>query len=166
MGVKTSFYRPRGVTAITILLIIFAALELIVGILAKPFYEGSITGPLYFASLLNQIQLPANSFLQQYITLTIYGNLFAAINALSMSNYFDLLIVAIMTFAGLHLFACVGLFYMRKWGYTLALIIGVINIVIVLSAVILPILVILIFNLFLGIAIIAYLLGKAKYEFQ
>jgi uncharacterized membrane protein (DUF2068 family) len=176
-------YRPLGVTVIATFLIFFAALELIAGILAEPFYEGMIIGPIEVVSFFNQIQPAANTYLQQVKIATIYGNLSTLISAVSMSSYVDFLIVVIMTFAGLHLFASVGLFSMRKWGYKLALIIGAIsisiglsaifelligvgNIAIGLSPIILPILVFLVFNLFLGTAIIAYLLGKTKYEFE
>ena len=77
-----------------------------------------------------------------------------------------LLFVGSLIFAVLYFIASVGLLYMKNWGYYLALIIGIINIIggvlILVVAIDLTGLIILVF----GIVIVVYLMRKAKFYFE
>ncbi len=148
-------YRPSGVTAIAIYFMIIAGLGIIVGILGETYYITNYINSTY-SDLIFGMSLPyVPSFSSESGIYFIYFAVINAINDLSSVIYLHLVVVVILFGSGLHLIGSAGLLRMKKWGYYLAIIIGILNIFTLF-----------IIGIIIGILILVYLLRDVKYEFE
>ncbi|MFB0563536.1 MAG: hypothetical protein ACETWM_20235 [Candidatus Lokiarchaeia archaeon] len=148
-------YRPGGVTAIAILFMIIAGLGIIAGILGEIYYVTDYTNSIYSDLSFGISLLYIPSFSSESGIYFVYLVVINAINDLSSVIYLHLVVLGILIVSGLHLFASVGLLRMKKWGYYLALIIGILYIFSLG-----------IIGIIMGILILVYLLRDVKYEFE
>lgn len=153
--------RPRGIIASAIILVIISALGIIGGIIlvtttlamentGLALSQGLLiwyTGQGYFDIVGVSYAMSASSASEHKAVISLlYG-------ALAFVLIFSLLCLP----------ASYGLFYMRKWGRYLAIIVGGLSII---AGLITLYYIVGLITLILGIVLLAYLSGDVKYEFQ
>jgi hypothetical protein len=145
-------YRPGGVITIAIFSILIAALALVGAIviwailipLEYQTWIGLITTDSYLVSLGQPPIIFYSDPSYLISTYTIYG-------------------VVALIFAGIYLVTGAGLLTMKKWGYYLGLIMGILSII---GGVIGLLFIIGIIPLIFGIVVVVYLAGDVKHEFE
>ena len=156
-------YRPGGITALAIIFLILA----ILGILGAIAIEVFIVANYYYTMNLNLVltlDLLRNPSIPHHFAMYyLYTSLMSMMSDLSYVNMLHVGTIAILASSVLYIAAGFGLLYMKKWGYYLALIIGILNIV---GGVVSLLSLVGIINLVFGIIIVVYLLGDVKYEFE
>lgn len=150
-------YRPRGITALAIILIMLAVLGFITGIVIGIEILKSYHNSMYINILFALLAFHTPSMLLGPSFL--YYLSFAYINQSNINGLW-FRFSAVLIYSGIYLISSVGLLYMKKWGYYLTLIIGILNITGGLFTLLLGII-----PLIFGIAIVLYLLSDIKYEF-
>lgn len=158
-------YRPSGVVAIAIFFIIFSVLSLI-GVV---FFETVTIAGEY-----------RSAYLSLFVSLAFFqvspsppglwiGPLISVFNYLSLINIYHVVAAITFVFSLCYLFAGVGLLQMKHWGYYMALIMALTNIILSAFAVLVREfglgLFLGVILLIFGIVVFVYLLGDVKYEF-
>lgn len=150
--------RPRGIIASAIILVIISALGIIGGIiLVTTTLAMENTGLALSQGLL--IWYTGQGYFD-------FGGVSYAMRASEHKAVISLLYGAlafVLIFSLLCLAASYGLFYMRKWGRYLAIIVGGLSII---AGLITLYYIVGLITLILGIVLLAYLSGDVKYEFQ
>ncbi|MEM2959757.1 MAG: hypothetical protein QXS27_05005 [Candidatus Jordarchaeaceae archaeon] len=148
-------YRPTGITALAIIFIIFGFTDIVIGvtveIMAFSWFNNRILESFwtYIFSLTSPPEFwPIHPFI---IFLTGY------FDTLSIMNLAHLAAIILFISSVPQFVASMGLLLMKRWGYYLALIIGILNIVVGVVTLI---------NLVIGIILVCYLMGDVKYEFE
>jgi uncharacterized membrane protein (DUF2068 family) len=153
-------YRPGGVVAIAVFFIIFA----VVGFAAVIFLEFVMVASMAQAASISTI---GNLILGIYIGLPPSSAVLFALtqSAWSAPSYGLYHIAAAILIIGsvIYLLSAVGLLMMKKWGYYLALIIGIFTII---GGIIGLLAIIGIIPLIFGIIVVVYLAGDVKHEFE
>jgi hypothetical protein len=156
-------YRPRGVIALALIFLIIAAAGIIIGIhllvVEVPGFQNQIQNDLFFA-LIGTISPTLLGPSSTAIILLFLLDVPASLS--SMSSYFYSAVLALI-FSGMYFFSGVGLLYMKKWAYYLALFIGVCDII---GGIFLLIFIVGILFIAVGIVILVYLLLDVKDEFM
>jgi hypothetical protein len=161
-------YRPAGVVVLAIFFLIFAVL----GIILILFLEADLVATTVQTSSFNAL-LSIIVNLQYGVPL---GDalLFATIYVSSAESglvYYHTGAVIATIFVAVYLSTAIGLLMMKKWGYYLALTIGIITLIsgilglglgIYIIIALLPDVLVIVF----GIYIVAYLMGDVQYEFN
>lgn len=152
-------YRPRGVIALAITFIVLAILEIIGGIL----YETSVIATEYqladftlYSAFMIYLQSPTPPGWW-------LGPLLSVFDYLSLINILHIVVAIILIFSVLLFVSGIGLLYMKKWGYNIALIIGILSII---GGIFGLLVLIGIIPLIFGIIVVVYLMGDVKYEFE
>jgi len=160
-------YRPGGVTALIILFTIFGVVALIFAIaievvLVPPNISTAFLNWLFPSMLSVFFGFP----LENVLILAATAATIATIISQQSMGIYHILTVGVIVIAALWFLAAFGLFKMKKWGYYLTLILGILEIVggtIDLLLLEIAGLAAVIF----GIIIVVYLLrGNVKYEFE
>ena len=152
-------YRPLGVTIISILLIIAAALIIIGGTI------------LVYAVLQSEyLNLSLSYWIGYELFITGGGDDFmlAGISGFLSGEQTDIyiwygLFVCFLIYSGLSFPAGIGLFYMKNWGRYLALVVSIFSMIL---GVITIFWLVGLIPLGFGIGMLVYLVGDVKYEFQ
>jgi hypothetical protein len=150
--------RPRGIIASAIILVIISALGIIGGIIL-------VTTTL----AMENTGLALSQGLLIWYTGQGYFDIGGVSYAMSASEHKDVIsllygaLAFVLIFSLLCLPASYGLFYMRKWGRYLAIIVGGLSII---AGIITLYYIVGLITLILGIVLLAYLSGDVKYEFQ
>jgi hypothetical protein len=159
VGLSTE-YRPNGVLAIAIILIIFAVLGLI----------GAITFELIFvaaeyqnASLIAMVNFMLSLYFGVPLMHALIVNSITLYFAQSNIIYMHVGAVVVIIFSVVYIITAIGLLGMKNWGRYLALIIGILSII---EGVIGLLVLIGIIPLIFGIIVVVYLNGDVKYEFE
>jgi hypothetical protein len=155
-----SVYRPGGITVIAVFYIIFAvlgvfAIIVIEGVLV-PMYQSTVSQN-YVLDLLMFAVYPFPPIPIEFLLSFILVSYFSAMSSLSFLVYFHVGVLVILTASVLYFISSVGLLIMKKWGYYLALILAILNIVCGIFTLV---------NLIIGIVLTVYLAGDVKYEFE
>ncbi len=149
-------YRPRGVIALAIIFIILAACGIITAVWIEILFVvdyNSLYRDLFF--MLNLIYSPSIPP-PLAIAFILLGNLAnSTFDILFRASSLQWLVVSLLLFFGIFIIDGIGLLKMKKWGYYLALVLGILFIITFTILII------------LGIAILVYLLvSDVKYEFK
>lgn len=156
--------RPRGVTALAVLLIIFAAAG-IIGMIAIMQWEQSMFNQS-LTSLLPQIIFGAAGTPEELAFGFMATALMWQTNYQALMSTLNIIFTGVLALSTLLIITSIGLLYMKKWGYYLALTVGIILIIASIVAVI-PTIGFSLIILIAGILIIRYLRSEeVKYEFQ
>ncbi len=173
--------RPRGVTVLGILFIIFAVLGSIAGIAiilySTAWQSTAYSDFFYWYILFTEFSLPSplNAF--------VFMRLFELPNTLYLSGLMSYSGVEVLGFSVICLIASIGLLSMKKWGRNLALIAGIIGVILGVLVLIFglsaspgwatPLTQIILYTILLavpllifGIATLWYLTTDVKKEFQ
>ncbi|WXG42262.1 MAG: hypothetical protein WED07_16100 [Candidatus Freyarchaeum deiterrae] len=171
-----SSQRPMGITALAIIFLILATLGIIAGILVAavvvPTFQNTLQND--FLSIFFSFGItPMYIYAQSAFLLDILG----ATQLLSSIGAYQFIAVGALIGSVLHILDGVGLLYMKKWAYYLALILGISGIIAGVIGIIsiqgimaliagVIIVMYLIFALIFGIIIVVYLMVKIKHEFE
>ena len=157
-------HRPGGVLALALIFIIVAAIGIIAGIhflvYEVPGFQSRVQNDFLFALLVNISPTPPSPLLTGVTAWIVFVDVPASLS--NMSTYTYSALVALVIF-GIYFLSGVGLLYMKKWAYYLALFIGVSDII---AGIVLLIFIVGIFPLVFGIILLVYLLRDVRYEFE
>jgi hypothetical protein len=94
---------------------------------------------------------------------TLMGIVYSNVPFFISSIFNQIVVIVIFFVAEMYVFAAIGLFQMKRWGRTLALILGVIMII---GGILLLLIMVGIIPLTIGIIAIVYLMTDVKHEFE
>lgn len=159
-------YRPAGVIAFIVLFLLIGLVECLVGVrILVTFGSEFYSKVAYWSFLFYYWSTRPMGYAYLYL---VSGNFLIDTSSLNIMPF-----VASFLLGGsiLNLVTSAGLFYMRRWGYKLSILIGVLNMVCGLLLMIFLFLTVLgsfggVFLILFGIMILWYFLGDVKYEFE
>ncbi|MGQ9723084.1 MAG: hypothetical protein ACUVXA_17410 [Candidatus Jordarchaeum sp.] len=153
-------YRPVGVIIFSAIFIILAFLELVFGVLMGVGLYYSYYMTVWGNVVLSIVYMPSPPIPMEFGTYFMLWFIFHAFWNRTLFILLRLGAFALLIGAVLHTTSGIGLLFMRKWGYYLALITGILDVVGGFTTLFaLPLLI-------FGIGVIVYLLTDVKYYFE
>lgn len=161
---REGVYRPGGVTALAVLFIVFAAAG-IIGMVAIMQWEQSMFNQSLTGLLLEIVFGAAGTPEQLAFGFTATALIWQT-NYQALMGTLNIMLIGVLILSTLLVLSSVGLLYMKKWGYYLALTVGIIFIIASIIAVI-PTFGFSLITLIAAVLIVRYLRREEiKSEFQ